>query len=123
MATKRKKPKKTPKTKAPKRGPSAATSTSTGSSATRAFTRQYADPKFVPLAPGQFYSGDVSQYDAYASVLQPVPKPLPGAPLIMNLEDVLGTDAVDAITQAGKLVFHSVGDTGADKESRIKDED
>ncbi len=37
----------------------------------------------------------------------------------MNLEDVLGTAAVQQITTAGQLVFHSVGDTGADKQFRV----
>jgi hypothetical protein len=40
----------------------------------------------------------------------------------MRLQDVLGQQAVDAITQTGKIVFHSVGDTGADKQNRVVDE-
>lgn len=41
---------------------------------------------------------------------------------MMRLQDVIGQDAVDAITRAGKLVFHSIGDTGADKQNRVVDE-
>jgi hypothetical protein len=40
----------------------------------------------------------------------------------MKLEDVIGQDAVNTISQAGKIVFHSIGDTGADKQIRVADE-
>jgi len=81
--------------------------------------RQYAEPKFVPLLPGQLTDGEVTHYDAYASVLQPIPPPRKGASLVMNLADVIGQQAVDQITQSGKIVFHSIGDTGADKQIRV----
>jgi hypothetical protein len=76
----------------------------------------------VPLLPGQLTTGEVNQYDAYASILQPIPPPRKGANMVMQLTDVLGQAAVDAITQSGKIVFHSVGDTGADKQNRVADE-
>src|SRR5579872_3153839 len=83
--------------------------------------RLYADPSFIPLT-GTLPNGEANEYDAYASILQPIPPPRAGASLIVNLADVLGKDAVDAITAAGKIVFHSVGDTGADKQNRVVDE-
>lgn len=91
--------------------------------------RQYAEPKFVPLKPGEFLPGEVgeypqaNQYDSAHGVLRKLPPRDPQAPDFMNLEDVLGTGAVQQITQAGQLVFHSVGDTGADKQFRIKAEE
>ena len=84
--------------------------------------RSYAEPKFVPLLPGQLTDGEVSHYDAYASVLQPIPPPRKGASMIMKLEDVIGQPAVDQIIRSGKIVFHSAGDTGADKQTRAVDE-
>ena len=40
----------------------------------------------------------------------------------MKLEDIIGTDAVTAIAASGKIVFDSIGDTGADKQNRVVDE-
>jgi hypothetical protein len=93
-----------------------------GASSPPTGTRLYAEPKFIPLSPAQFTTGEANQYDPYASVLQPIPPPRAGASLVMNLADVLGQAAVDAIQQAGMLVFHSIGDTGADKRNRVADE-
>jgi predicted phosphodiesterase len=84
--------------------------------------RVYAEPKFIPLLPGQLSSGDQNQYDAYAKLLQPIPPPRQGASLIMRLEDVIGQEAVNDIMKAGKIVFHAIGDTGADKQYRVADE-
>jgi len=83
--------------------------------------RIFADPVYVPLPPGTVPDGEVAHYDAYASVLQKIPKPRK-TNLVMQLADVIGQDAVNAIKQAGKIVFHSVGDTGADKQFRVADE-
>src|SRR5260370_4180909 len=45
-----------------------------------------------------------------------LPWPPPRAtPPRMNLADVLGSDLIQAITTAGKIAFHAVGDTGAAK--------
>jgi hypothetical protein len=85
--------------------------------------RQYAEPKFVPLLPDQLTDGEKNNYDNEASVLQPIPPPRPGASLIMNLSNVLGQQAVTDIANSGMLVFHAVGDTGADKRNRVQDED
>ncbi len=85
-------------------------------------TRLYAEPKFVPLLPSQITTGEENKYDVYATVLQPIPAPREGASLIMQLSDVIGQSAVDDINTAGMLVFHCVGDTGADKRNRVADE-
>jgi len=53
-------------------------------------------------------------YLLHKDLLQPVPAPLKSPPRI-DLADVLGSDATDAIAAAKKIVFHSVGDTGAAK--------
>jgi Calcineurin-like phosphoesterase len=49
-----------------------------------------------------------------ASYLEPFPKSR--QPEVLSLSQVLGQSAVDAITKAGSIVFHSVGDTGGVKE-------
>jgi len=87
--------------------------------------RQYAEPKFVPLQPGYIPVGDdndyttANQFDSLHGSLRNLPPRAPNAPDFMNLADVLGADAVQQITAAGQLVFHSVGDTGADKQTRV----
>jgi hypothetical protein len=53
-------------------------------------------------------------YKAHANDLQPVPAPRVPDPRI-DLADVLGTDFVQPLIDAGKIAFHAVGDTGAAK--------
>ncbi len=48
--------------------------------------------------------------------VQPVPAPRVTPPRL-NLADVVGTAPVAAIQKAGRIVFHSVGDTGAAKKT------
>ena len=48
--------------------------------------------------------------------VQPVPAPRTSPPRV-NLADVVGAAPVAAIQQAGRIVFHSVGDTGAAKKT------
>jgi hypothetical protein len=132
-------PKKVKKTSQPGlKGPGNASPPKAGRKKPRAGTtpipsgnlgRQYAEPKFVPLKPGEFLPGEVGEYpaaNAYDSthgVLRNLPPRDPNAPDFMNLEDVLGADVVQQIIESGQLVFHSVGDTGADKQFRIKAEE
>ena len=108
--------------------PSGSISTGRGAAAVPApatVLRQYAEPRFVPLLPGQLPDGEVDQYtaanqfDSQHGTLRNLPPRSPTAPDFMNLSDVLGTEAVDQITAGGQLVFHSVGDTGADKVTRV----
>src|SRR5262249_19562775 len=42
----------------------------------------------------------------------PLPTPTGASPYRIRLTDILGTSRTDAITPAGRLVFHVVGDTG-----------
>ena len=48
---------------------------------------------------------------------QPLPPPPGNAPFHITLESVLGKKKIDAIKKAGKLIFHSVGDTGGIKDA------
>jgi len=45
-------------------------------------------------------------------LLQALPPPREGANLVLKLADVLGEKSVQKIQSAGRIVFHSVGDTG-----------
>ena len=45
-------------------------------------------------------------------LLQAVPPPREGASLVLKLADVLGEKPIQKIQTAGRIVFHSVGDTG-----------
>jgi hypothetical protein len=55
-------------------------------------------------------------YLLHKSQLQPVPAPAVNPPRMM-LADVLSGSAIQAIQAAKKITFHSVGDTGAAKQS------
>jgi hypothetical protein len=63
-------------------------------------------------------------YKLHQANLQSFPK---GGSSHINLADIIGQIAVDTITQAGRIIFHSVGDTGAAKstgpitESKVAD--
>jgi hypothetical protein len=49
-------------------------------------------------------------------LLQAIPNPRPGADLTMTLAEAMGSAgeaAVKAIEKAGRIVFHSLGDTGS----------
>jgi predicted phosphodiesterase len=54
-------------------------------------------------------------YLLHKSQVQPIPAPRSGAPLQLKLDDFVGPQMIAAIQQAGKIVFHAVGDTGAAK--------
>jgi len=45
-------------------------------------------------------------------LLQAIPPPREGASLVLKLADVLGEKPIQRIQTAGRIVFHSVGDTG-----------
>lgn len=65
-------------------------------------------------------------YRRHRKQLQPVPPPRRWPPR-MHLADVVDAAFIDRVQQAGKIVFHSVGDTGAAKhtgpvtEARVAD--
>ncbi len=46
---------------------------------------------------------------------EPMPPPRGAAPYRLDLADIVGADAITKIKAAGKLVFHTVGDTGGVK--------
>ncbi len=71
-----------------------------------------AAPRFhLPRAPAQRQLRGRSRA-AHVEKPLPLPPPRGNAPYRLDLADVVGAKAVAAIESAGKLVFHSVGDTG-----------
>jgi Calcineurin-like phosphoesterase len=54
-------------------------------------------------------------YLLHKDQVQPIPSPRAGAALQLKLDDFIGPQLIAAIQSAGKIVFHSVGDTGAAK--------
>jgi hypothetical protein len=99
-----------------------------GAIKTTSGVRQYAEPTFIPLKPGDFSTGDANEYqaanqfDSVNGTLRNLPPRDPKVPDFMNLGDVLDPNLVQQISAGGQLVFHSVGDTGADKRYRVVDE-
>jgi hypothetical protein len=89
--------------------------------------RLFADP--APSADEQTFQVDNTSAAYYTSVyyeqhknqLQAIP-PLRVTPPRIDLAEIVGTDAVAAITKAGKIAFHAVGDTGAARKSSITHE-
>jgi len=74
----------------------------------------------VPHAPAQRQlRGGVRA--AHVEKALPLPPPRGAAPYRLDLADVLGAKAVEAIDAAGKLVFHSVGDTGGIKQPEFQE--
>jgi len=57
-------------------------------------------------------STDSSSKFHFDRAFEPLPPPTGSYPFRLDLEDVLGRPAATRIAQAGKLVFHCVGDTG-----------
>jgi hypothetical protein len=54
-------------------------------------------------------------YLLHQNQVQPFPPPRSGAPMQLKLADFVGPQMIAAIQSAGKISFHSVGDTGAAK--------
>src|SRR4051812_48337823 len=48
----------------------------------------------------------------FDDAFRPFPQPTGDYPFRLDLEDVLGSDEVAKITASGRMVFHTVGDTG-----------
>jgi hypothetical protein len=77
----------------------------------------FANPRPSPDDYDTFNPADVladSKIQA-TPVTEPVPAPRKSPP-VMELSDVLGAAAIQQITKAGSIVFHSIGDTGGVKE-------
>jgi hypothetical protein len=84
----------------------------------------YADPKPSPDE-NAFYVDNTSEtyysspyYKKHKNEVQPIPPPRTGALPYIKLEDYLPPSLIQSINQAGKIAFHSVGDTGAAKSSK-----
>jgi hypothetical protein len=73
----------------------------------------------VPNTSADYY--DSAYYSVMQGMVQQVPRPR--TPPEMQLADVVGADLVAQITAAGRITFHSVGDTGAEAMKHIKTQD
>lgn len=85
--------------------------------------------KYRALPPSNTFSKPRRPFGDPIAALKPNPtfKPIPPdhimpADLTYDLEKMLGADKITAIQNAGKLVFHSVGDTGGVNGTAIEDE-
>ena len=77
----------------------------------------FANPKPSPDNYDEFNPQDVAADSSVAELPATEVIPAPWRmPAIMSLSDVIGANASQQIQAAGKLVFHSVGDTGGVKE-------
>jgi hypothetical protein len=77
----------------------------------------FANPKPSPDDYNEFDPQDVAADSSVAEL--PVTEVIPApwkTPPVMSLSDVIGANASQQIQTAGKIVFHSVGDTGGVKE-------
>jgi len=83
----------------------------------------FGEPKYIPGETSfQDQKSDVAFYNLVnKNLLQPIPPPRVNPP-IMHLEDILGKDQVQQIQKNGRIVFHSVGDTGASLKAGPRDE-
>lgn len=100
-----------------------ATNSDDTSPAPRTGSRLFAEPTPGP-DPTSFQVNNTSSayyesayYLVHKAQVQPVPPPAAAQPR-MDLADVAGPDVISQITQAKKIVFHAVGDTGAAKVSQ-----
>jgi Calcineurin-like phosphoesterase len=88
--------------------------------------QMYADPKPSPDEDA-FQVDNTSEayynspyYKLHKNQVQPIPPPRTGALPYLELTDFLPENLVDAITSAGKITFHAVGDTGAAKVNSVQ---
>jgi Calcineurin-like phosphoesterase len=77
----------------------------------------FANPKPSPDNYNEFDPQDVAADSGIKTtpVTEPIPAPW-NSPPVISLGDVLGANAIQQIQTAGKIVFHSAGDTGGVKE-------
>ncbi len=74
--------------------------------------RAFGDPDLTPDNFSSFSKQEISADSAAKGIEQLEPIPPPRSVTPMDLSTVLGTDATQKIQNAGKIVFHTVGDTG-----------
>ena len=74
--------------------------------------RAFGDPDLTPDNFSSFSQQEISADAAVKAItqLEPIPPVRSTAP--MDLASVIGTDGVQAIQNSGKIIFHTVGDTG-----------
>jgi uncharacterized protein YukJ len=89
----------------------------------------FSDPAGTPDPLHPFQADNDSNVDhnfvnqfAVNGVPEPVPGPRGGQYPIMTLESVIGTTAVNAIQNAGQIVIHMAGDTGAPEAAKLPNE-
>jgi predicted phosphodiesterase len=77
----------------------------------------FANPQPSPDDYNEFDPKDVFADSSVVAIqaIEAIPQPRK-TPAVMALGDVLSPDSIQAIQNAGKIVFHSVGDTGGIKE-------
>lgn len=74
--------------------------------------RAFADPDLTPDNFSSFSKQEISADSAAKGIEQLEPIPPVRSTVPMDLASVIGTDAANATQQSGKIVFHTVGDTG-----------
>lgn len=112
------------KTKTPRRTNSQSSSFSPLVSSTTSQGQYiFGEQKYIPGQTSfQDHKSDVAFYNQVnKKLLQQIPSPRIDPP-IMHLEDVLGKNTVQQIQKNGRIVFHSVGDTGASLKAGPKNE-
>jgi hypothetical protein len=74
--------------------------------------RAFGDPNFTPDNFSKFSKREISADSAAKAIEQLEPIPPVRSTTAMDLGAILGTSATQAIQTAGKITFHTVGDTG-----------
>src|SRR5579864_2615050 len=75
-------------------------------------TRAFGDPDLTPASFSNFSKQQISADSAAKGLSQLEPIPAPRSTTPMDLAAVIGASAAQAIQKAGKITFHTVGDTG-----------
>jgi hypothetical protein len=75
-------------------------------------TRAFGDPDLTPDNFSSFSKQEISADSAAKGLSQLEPVPTARSTTPMDLASVIGNAATQAITNAGKITFHTVGDTG-----------
>jgi hypothetical protein len=82
------------------------------SGGTMSVTRAFGDPDYTPDNFSSFSKRDVTADAAEQGIKQLEPFPAARNTTPVDLANVLGSTATNAIQAAGKITFHTVGDTG-----------
>src|SRR5580698_4884167 len=77
-----------------------------------ATARAFGDPNLTPDNFSQFSKQEIDADTAAKGIEQLEPVPTPRSTTPVDLSNVISTAATAAIQKAGKIVFHTVGDTG-----------